>query len=1047
MNRAADKVRLMLITTSHETMASFFLRQIAVLAEEGFEVHAVCAPDPERPALNAAPGVTVHQVAMSRQPHPLRDIASFAQLLRLMRRVRPEIVHAHTPKAGLLGMAAACIAGVPVRLYTIHGLPLLTRRGLWRRVLEFAERASCAFANGVYSVSGSLHELVLSLGLCPSKKLLTLGDGSCAGIDLERFDAQADWSEQSSAVRRTFGIPWNAVLLCFLGRIARDKGIAVLAAAWKQLAPVNPNLHLLIAGKSDASDPVPETVLSELRNEPRVHFTDDWVSEVPAVYAASDICVLPTFREGLSQVALEAGAMGVPIVSTRIPGLVSSVEDGVTGILVPSGEAAPFASAVARLVENPELRKQMGTAAQEHIRSRFAEQRVNQLWVEEYRELVSKPRNHLLRPSTLALIVCLCACIFGLRPAHAQGARATQIGFVQEFYGANAYTNPQASAFLQQDVINGLTITPPVSNGVGQLAAKYGSTVMLRLPDGASPAGMSDIAITAQATAFGSLAAQFPQLAFTWDLMPEWDQSGGSWVPAGRPSYSNLTKAAAHAKFLQYYAANYPALMKALAQPASQRACRLAAITDYPMNSFDAFQMGADLCMLERGIDELGDLSTGIAFLRGAARQFGRAWGIDLSSWRTSNGMATQFNNENVLLGGWSASYLARHYYAAFLAGANVIHNEAAIYSDPDGQSNPLAAATQKFADFALRRHPNVGTPAVSIAFLVDPDNGFDPKHGVYNQASAVWYGDIPYSPGDFMVDNVLRLAYPNFWLHGLAPEAPFANSSGVPNLAQFRAFLANGGDVRPYEPIPSTRWGDDIDIVNTAASAASLSQYKAIVLLGDVHLGSGLRDELRGWVENGGTLIINAAQLRPEDATLAGVAISNVPSKTGTTSRWVASGTGQVERPYLYVPVRNVNAQVLAVNEYDDAVVTGRAVGKGRIVLTTPLYLQPISQDSILTIGQQLLESIASRLAVAQVIGPPVEYSVNQASGQIIVGIINNSSSEWRGHIVIKPASSVTAVSEYIQDQPMQFNASATGFSIPAQVPAYGVRVVGISF
>lgn len=378
----------MVITTAPETMGAFFMSQIGQLAEVGFHVHAVCSSDAGLDRMKNLPGVTTHAIPMERRPDPLRDCVSFLRLARLMRRVQPDIVHAHTPKAGLLGMSAAKVTRVPVRLYTIHGLPLLTRQGPWRRILELAERTSCALANRVYSVSPSLQQVVAEMRLCPAEKLTTLGDGSCAGIDVERFDSSTDWDGLALAVRHAYGIPDDALVLSFVGRIARDKGIAILAAAWQELAHEFPHLHLLIAGKEDGSDPVPPPVLQALRSHARVHFSGEWAADIPAVYAASAIVVLPTYREGLSQVALEAGAMSVPIVSTRIPGVVSAVQDEVTGLLVPPGETAPFTAAVRRLVHHPELRTAMGRAARQYIRTRFSEQRVNQLWMSEYRKLI-----------------------------------------------------------------------------------------------------------------------------------------------------------------------------------------------------------------------------------------------------------------------------------------------------------------------------------------------------------------------------------------------------------------------------------------------------------------------------------------------------------------------------------------------------------------------------------------------------------------------------------------------------------------------------------
>jgi glycosyltransferase involved in cell wall biosynthesis len=399
-----NPIRLMTMTTSHETIGGFFEKQLGVMTENGFEVHAVSSPGERLEKLKRVPGVSTHGIPIERAPHPSRDLLSLWNIFQLIRRVRPHIVHAHTPKAGLLGMAAAKAARLPIRLYTIHGLPLLTRRGPWRRVLESAERTSCALSTRSYTVSPSLHRLVLEMKLCRKEKLVTLGDGSCAGIDLEQFNAGADLTARSAAVRSAYGIPREARLLTFIGRISKDKGIAILADAWTKLATEFQDLHLLIAGPYDPTDPVPESALDVLRNHGRVHMMGRWVEDIPPIYAATTVCVLPTFREGLSQVALEAGAMGIPTVGTCIPGLVDSIRDGVTGLLAPAADAAGFAEAVRRVLSSEALRESLGRAAREHVRIRFSDQRVNQLWLSEYQNLVRATQSEFFKspePSAL----------------------------------------------------------------------------------------------------------------------------------------------------------------------------------------------------------------------------------------------------------------------------------------------------------------------------------------------------------------------------------------------------------------------------------------------------------------------------------------------------------------------------------------------------------------------------------------------------------------------------------------------------------------------
>lgn len=385
-----SRLRIVVITTVPQTLAAFFPRQLRSLAEAGFDVHAVSSPGPDLDAIGLIPGVTIHGLAMERQPRPLQDCRSLLNLYRLIKQLRPQIVHSHTPKAGLLGMAAARAAGVPVRLYSIHGLPLETRAGNFRKVLEAAERGSAALSTRTYAISWSVNQRVRELNLCPAAKLATLGDGSCAGVDLDRFDADADWTARRAALRRKVGLPEQALLLTYVGRLSVDKGTGVLAEAWPMIAQQVPELHLLLAGEPDPTDPLPASALQSLRNDPRVHFAGG-VSQpdVPVVYASSDLFVLPTFREGLSQVALEAGAMGVPIVSTRVTGL-DAVQDGRTGLLVPARQSAPLAAAIVELARSAEQRGQLSSAAKEHVRAKYSAERVNHLWMAEYKRLVSE---------------------------------------------------------------------------------------------------------------------------------------------------------------------------------------------------------------------------------------------------------------------------------------------------------------------------------------------------------------------------------------------------------------------------------------------------------------------------------------------------------------------------------------------------------------------------------------------------------------------------------------------------------------------------------
>jgi glycosyltransferase involved in cell wall biosynthesis len=390
MSSNTQTLRVAVLTTVPQTIAAFFEQQLRDLAAVGFEVHVISSPGSDLDSIAPGAPLQKHGIAMERQPHPLRDLKSLWTLCAAIRRIRPHVVHAHTPKAGLLGMLAAKLSGVPVRLYTVHGLPLETRSGRLRQILEWAERLSAFCSTRTYSVSNSVRERVIELGLCPASKVQILGHGSCSGVNVERFQV-ADRAKHSDRLRQQLKIPADAPIGTFIGRLSRDKGIQVLADAWPELSRMVPSLHLVIAGEMDHTDPVSPEAIQILENHPKIHLLGSvQAKEVPELYAASDFVVLPSFREGLSQVALETGAAGLPIVASRVWGLVDPIVDGLTGILVPPRDPHALALAMARLANDQALRLQMGAAAQNFVSTHFADRRVNQLWIGEYQRLVQE---------------------------------------------------------------------------------------------------------------------------------------------------------------------------------------------------------------------------------------------------------------------------------------------------------------------------------------------------------------------------------------------------------------------------------------------------------------------------------------------------------------------------------------------------------------------------------------------------------------------------------------------------------------------------------
>jgi glycosyltransferase involved in cell wall biosynthesis len=378
-----DNLKLIHITTV-PSILYFFRGQSSFMQEHGFEVQAIASanaissPDEEGSLaeFGREEGIEVHVVPMAREITPVSDVVSFVRLWRLLRRLRPDIVHCHAPKAALLGTLAARLAGVPSVVVSIFGLRQMTKTGLRLRLLNITTKLECRLADSVWCDSSSMRSYVIERGLCRPDKVVVLGKGSVNGVDSMKTFSPEHQNGHRQQIRDLMQIRPQDLVIGFVGRITADKGMHELAQAWRQLSLERGDVHLLLVGPFEPQDPLNAADFALFHEHARVHHTGRQ-KEVAPYFAAMDIFVLPSYREGFGITNIEAASMSLPVVSTRIPGCVDSVEDGVTGTLVPVRDSLSLLSALRQYCADGALRREHGQAGRRRV---IAEFRPEEIW-------------------------------------------------------------------------------------------------------------------------------------------------------------------------------------------------------------------------------------------------------------------------------------------------------------------------------------------------------------------------------------------------------------------------------------------------------------------------------------------------------------------------------------------------------------------------------------------------------------------------------------------------------------------------------------------
>lgn len=376
------KIRLCVVATVDISIQNLFRGRLEYLIGRGFEITVVCAPTPMAAEIEAR-GLRLHTAPLTRAVTPLRDVAALWNLWRFFRRERFDIVELSTPKAALLGSIAARLAAVPCIVHILHGLAYQTQSGLMLRVLKTATALPVRLADHTICVSRSVREQARRDGIRGRDDLVILNQGSANGIDLDRF-AHGD-AAQRARVRAEHGIPLDARVLGFVGRMVGDKGLGELITAWKALRDAHEECYLLLVGDYERRDRPPQPIVDSIASDPRIKHVG-WLKDVAASYAAMDLFILPSYREGLATVLLEAAACGLPIVTTDAVGCRDAVDEGVSGLCVPVGDATRLRAAIENLLADAALRQKMGRAGRQWVEDNFEQSKIWARYDQLYRQ-------------------------------------------------------------------------------------------------------------------------------------------------------------------------------------------------------------------------------------------------------------------------------------------------------------------------------------------------------------------------------------------------------------------------------------------------------------------------------------------------------------------------------------------------------------------------------------------------------------------------------------------------------------------------------------
>lgn len=394
--------KLFRITTVPVSVEKLLGKQLTFM-NQFYEVTAISSDKEDLERVGQELGVKTKAIEMTRKITPIQDLKSLWQMYCYLKKEKPDIVHTHTPKAGLIGMIAAKLAGIKVRLHTVAGLPLMETSGVKRKVLNLVEKLTYACATKVYPNSYGLKDFILKEKFCPPHKLKVIGNGSTNGIDTAYFDPALFSPQQNRELRLQWHWKKDDFVWIFVGRLVKDKGINELVAAFRQLTEEfndsenknstvdnirNRAPKLLLVGPLEPElDPLLPETLREMEHNKNI-LTVGYQKDVRPYLAAADALIFPSYREGFPNVVMQAGAMELPSIVTDINGCNEIIKNNENGMIISVKNKDQIYNALLKLIADLTLYNKMKSQAREYIVQRYDQKLIWNAILAEYREMI-----------------------------------------------------------------------------------------------------------------------------------------------------------------------------------------------------------------------------------------------------------------------------------------------------------------------------------------------------------------------------------------------------------------------------------------------------------------------------------------------------------------------------------------------------------------------------------------------------------------------------------------------------------------------------------